>query len=366
MSRSDLSMTEAGQEGRRAFLRSLTLSLAGAGACAGLPGLLMGQEPPAAGAEAGAEAGNFQEITPELEQAVDRGLVYLAAQQQSDGSFGLERYGRHAGITALAGLAFMSHGDLPGRGPWGRQVEMALDFVLDQVQPSGLVAADASHGPMYGHGFATLFLAEIYGQTQDSRVRENLVKCVRLIIQTQNHEGGWRYQPVAREADISVTICQVMGLRAARNAGIKVPKETIDRAVEYVRRCQNPDGGFRYMLNAGNSAFPRSAAGVATLYYAGIYTDQAIDTGLGYLMQNLPGAGRDSPHYFYGQYYAVQAMYMAGGRYWRSWFPAIRQELLSKQEAGGGWEGQVGKSYGTAMALIILQMPYRYLPIFQK
>ena len=310
--------------------------------------------------------GSFVEITPELQTAVSRGLQYLAAQQQPDGSFGAERYGRHVGITALAGVAFMSQGSLPDRGIYQENVRKALDFMLDSVHENGLVSADTSHGPMYGHGFATLFLAEVYGQTHDGRVHEALIKAVRLIIGSQNSEGGWRYQPVPSEADVSVTICQVMGLRAARNAGVKVPKETIDKAVDYVRRCQNADGGFRYMLNSGNSAFPRSAAGVATLYYAGIYQDQAIDRGLAYLMTELPGGGRQTPHYEYGHYYAVQAMYMAGGRYWRTWFPAIRKELLDKQDAAGAWEGQAGKSYGTAMALIILQMPNRYLPIFQK
>jgi len=261
----------------------------------------------------------------------------------------------------------MSNGDLPGRGEYGPQVERALNFVLSNVHENGLIAADTSHGPMYGHGFATLFLAEIYGMTGDNRTREALVKAVRLIIGSQNSEGGWRYQPVPDEADVSVTICQVMALRAARNAGIKVPKETIDQAVEYVRRCQNADGGFRYMLNSGNSAFPRSAAGVVTLYYAGIYEDQAIDRGLEYLMEYTPGEGHSTPHYYYGQYYAVQAMYMAGGKYWRKWFPAIREELLRRQsDSDGHWEGQGGKAYGTAMALIILQMPNRYLPIFQK
>ncbi|MEX0742316.1 MAG: prenyltransferase/squalene oxidase repeat-containing protein, partial [Phycisphaeraceae bacterium] len=138
------------------------------------------------------------------------------------------------------------------------------------------------------------------------------------------------------------------------------------KAVEYTRRCQNADGGFRYMLSSGNSAFPRSAAGVATLYYAGIYSDDAIDRGLEYIMQHMPGEGRNTPHYFYGHYYAVQAMYMAGGRFWQQWFPAIREELLERQSADGSWDGQAGKSYGTSMALIILQMPNRYLPILQK
>lgn len=313
--------------------------------------------------------GEFQEITPDLEDAVERGLLFLARQQQDDGSFDVERFGNRVGITALAGIAFMAHGDLPGRGKYGHAVEKALRFTLDHVQENGLIAADTSHGPMYGHGFATLFLAEIYGQTNDVRTREALLKAVRLIVQCQNEEGGWRYQPVPLEADVSVTICQVMALRAARNAGVKVPKETIDRAVEYVRRCQNPDGGFRYMTNSGNSAFPRSAAGVATLYYAGIYQDEAIDRGLEYLMQHLPGGQRadNTPHYFYGHYYAVQTMFMAGGDNWKNWFKAVREELVARQnKQTGHWEGQAGHAYGTAMALIILQMPNRYLPIFQK
>src|SRR5690606_23795887 len=104
-----------------------------------------------------------------------------------------------------------------------------------------------------------------------------LLKAVRLTVNTQNDEGGWRYHPIPLDADVSVTITQVHGLRSARNAGLHVPKETIDRAVAYVKACQNPsDGGFRYMLNAGGSAYPRSAAGVATLYHAGIYEGDEI------------------------------------------------------------------------------------------
>jgi len=311
--------------------------------------------------------GSFVEITPESQNAVLRGIEYLKSQQQEDGSFGQDRYGRHVGITALAGLAFMGHGVMPGRGPDGRYVDRALQFVLNHVDPTGLIAAETSHGPMYGHGFATLFLAEVYGQSHDTRTREALVKAVRLIVGSQNKEGGWRYQPVSEDADVSVTICQVMALRAARNAGIKVPKQTIDKAVEYVKKCQNADGGFRYMMHSGSSAFPRSAAGVATLYYAGVYNDKSIDLGLQYLMSHKPGGTRGTSHYFYGHYYAVQAMFMAGGNYWREWFPAIREELIRKQDASSGaWSGQAGGTYGTSMALIILQIPNRYLPIFQK
>ncbi len=317
----------------------------------------------------GAEAVDFVEITPQMRAAVERGLAYLGSVQAADGSFGADRYGRHVGITALAALAFMADGHLPARGRYARQVDRALDFVLDNAQETGLIAApDTSHGPMYGHGFATLFLGEIYGMTGDRRCREALVKAVRLIVTTQNAEGGWRYHPVPFDADLSVTICQIMALRSARNAGISVPKQTIEHAITYVRQCQNPaDGGFRYMLSGGGSAFPRSAAGVASLYYAGVYQDDAINDGLKYLLRQRDWiTTRGGGHYFYGHYYAVQAMYLAGDDYWAGWYPAIRDELIQSQNPSGSWSSSHGEHYATAMAMLILQVPNRLLPIFQR
>jgi hypothetical protein len=317
------------------------------------------------------------EITPELDAAVQKAMVWLAERQDpADGSWSGGRFGKNVAITALACLALMADGNLPGRGPYGDEVERGLDFILANAQDTGLIASDAANGPMYGHGFAALFLGEVYGTTaggpeteRSRKLHEALVKAVRLIEQTQNEEGGWRYNPVPFDADVSVTICQVMALRSARNAGIEVSSEVIDRAVEYVRRCQNADGGFRYQADGGASAWPRSAAGVATLFYAGIYSDVAIDRGMDYLRANaLPGLARASQaHYFYGHYYAVQASYLAGGDRWAEWWPAVRGELLGSQNDDGSWEDRsVGDEYGTAMALIVLQMPKRYLPIFQK
>lgn len=312
------------------------------------------------------------EITPAQQTAVERGLERLASRQSPSGSFGGEGegFGAASGITALAAIAFMSAGNLPGRGKYGDHVERALQFILRSSQESGLLAAEAAHGVMYSHGFATLFLAEVYGMTGDEQVKEKLQRAVRLIQKTQNREGGWRYMPVPYDADISVTICQVMALRAARDAGIKVEKDVIDRAVAYVRKCQNADGGFSYMLTGGGggSAFPRSAAGVATLYYAGIYEDEAINRGLQYVRRFVPGrAGAPAAggHYYYGQYYAVQAMFLAGGEHWREWYPAIRDELIGRQDRNSGaWTGEISEEYATACALIVLQMPNRYLPVF--
>jgi hypothetical protein len=307
------------------------------------------------------------EVTVELHVAVEKGFAWLAQQQAEDGSFGnLSHYGPHVGITGLAGLAFMSDGNMPGRGRYGQVVERCVDFVIAHSSEGGLLAAETSHGPMYGHGFATLFLAEVYGMTNRPDVRETLRKAVRLIVNTQNEEGGWRYQPVRADADLSVTVCQVMALRAARNTGIYVDKGVVDAAIEYVRSSQNPDGGFRYMLTSGGSAFARSAAGVATLQYAGVYKGEAVERGLEYIRRFAPPQEQTVGHYFYGHYYAAQAMFLAGDDEWRAWWPAIRAELFEKQSPEGFWRGQAGQEYGTAMALIILQMPNRLLPIFQK
>src|SRR5687767_394114 len=287
------------------------------------------------------------EITPAQKAAVARGHERLASRQQRDGSFGQTGAGLGAtsGITALAGLAFMQAGNLPGRGKYGENVQRCVDYILGCAQESGLLASEASHGVMYSHGFATLFLAEVYGMTGDEQVKEKLQKAIRLIQKSQNPEGGWRYQPVPYDADISVTICQVMALRAARDAGIKVEKEVIDNSIKYVLRCQNPDGGFSYMASqggGGGSGFPRSAAGVAALYYAGVFEGKHIEEGLRYIKQFMPRQGttqQNEGHYFYGNYYAVQAMFLAGGDYWADWFPAIREELCDRQNENGSWEG---------------------------
>ena len=326
------------------------------------------------GQEAQPPAGEaLVEITPELDEGIARGLAFLASQQNADGSFGDGSWGRGVAVTSLAALAFMADGHMPGRGQYGPQVRRALDYVLDRSGESGLLADDQAPSPMYGHGFAALFLGEVYGmsggdEALQERLHEALVKAVRLIDRSQNDEGGWRYNPVPNDADVSVTICQVMALRSARNAGIEVSSEVIDAAVEYVKLCQNPDGGFRYQARQGTSAWPRSAAGVATLFYAGEFRDEAIRPGVEYLLREaLPGGGLRRGYFYYGHYYAVQAMFLAGGEAWGLWWPAARRELLDLQDAQGAWPDRtVGTAYGTAMALIVLQMPKRYLPIYQK
>ena len=329
----------------------------------------LGQEAGPVGRAAQDDPLRGTEITPAQQAAVEKALAYLAARQQADGNFGGGGGGAGSAVTSLSAIAMMSAGNLPGRGKYGDNVSRAVDAVIAGAQPNGLLSDGNSGGTMYAHGFAALFLGEVYGMTGDERVKEPLTRAIRLIQKVQNPEGGWRYTPAPLDADISVTICQVMALRAARDAGIKVEKEVIDKAVAYVKSLQNDDGGFNYMASSGNnSLFPRSAAGVATLYYAGESGGKAIDAGLTYIERFRPnrngGADGAGGHYFYGHYYAAQAMFLAGGEHWAAWYPAVRDELIARQGPDGSWTGEVSSEYCTAMALIVLQMPNRYLPVF--
>lgn len=223
---------------------------------------------------------------------------------------------------------------------------------------------------MYGHGFATLFLCEVHGMVERPELRDTIARAIELIVLSQNREGGWRYEPRPNDADVSVTVCQVMALRAARNAGFAVPRETIDRSTAFVKKCQNADGGFRYMLTQGppDSGFARSAGGVVALYNAGLYDGPEIESGLGYLAKHAAEGGivETEAYYFYGHYYAAQAMWHAGGERWRNWFPAIRDQLVASQRDDGSWIDPVSPEYATAMACIVLQTPNNFLPILQR
>jgi hypothetical protein len=313
-------------------------------------------------------------VTPAAQRAIDRGLAFLARRQNTDGTFGSGNYRGNVGVVGLCGMAMMAGGSTPGRGPLGQQVALALDFELASVQASGVIVSNLfpSDRPMYGHGFATLFMAECYGMSQRPEIREKLGRAVKLIVDKQNQAGGWRYYPERAGADISVTVCQVMALRAARNAGIHVPRETIAAARAYITNCQNPDGGFMYRLDApAGSDFARSAAAVVGLYSLGVYEGPEVTKGINYMMTFLPQPDtvRQEQYYFYGQYYAVLAAWQARGDVWKQWYPAIREELIARQRDDGSWMDQnnpISAEYSAAMACLVLQVPNNYLPIFQR
>lgn len=308
-------------------------------------------------------------MTRETHEAVDAGLRYLAGRQvdrgADKGAFGNGGYQGSVGICGLAGLAFLSEGSTPDVGRFGKSVDGCCDFVLRHVSPSGYIArTENAVGNMYGHGFALLFLTQVYGMTRRKDLADKLRTAVKLTISAQNAEGGWRYQPRPVDADLSVSVCQVMALRAARDAGITVPDAVRDKCIEYVKKSQNDDGGFRYTLNGGHTTFALTAAGLVSLFSAGIYDGPHIEKGLKYLTRNRMRA--EGHYFFYGHYYAVQAMWHAGGEWWNDWYPRVRDMLLKRQQSNGSWTSPYSNEFGTAMACIILQMPNDRLPIFAR
>jgi hypothetical protein len=374
---------------RRDVLRATAVGAAGVGL-----NWVGSAQPPMPGPGGAARSDTGAEfITADTQAAIDRGLAHIAQGQMNDGSFtDPNRTGTAAGITGLCGLALMGAGHQPGRGKYAKNVSRAVDYVTGLGAGANKPGFLATDGPfnrggsqpsaMYSHGFASLFLAEVCGMMPEEKrqkaVRGTLEQATRFAVEAQNNEGGWRYEPKAAFADVSVTVAFMMALRAARNAGVYVAKSVIRKGSKYIRDCQMPDGGFSYFRGQGFSAFARTAAAIVGLYSASVPEDEdvnakSVDRGLRYLQQFVPGRQfnqREIPpqHYYYGQYYAALAMWTAGGDYWRTWFPAVRDELLSRARAGGGtWTDQYhGTAYATAMSLIVLQLPNNYLPILQK
>lgn len=308
-------------------------------------------------------------LTPEVKKAIDRGLRYLAGRQvtlgSNRGAFGSGGYPGSVGICGLGGLAFMSAGSTPDIGKYGKNVADAADFIARNTQKSGYIARGVNGiGNMYGHGFAMLCLSQAYGMSGKRELGEKLKLAINCTIAAQNDQGGWRYRPVKSDADLSVTVCQVMALRGARDAGINVPDKVRDKTIEYVKKSQAGDGSFRYTMGGGHTTFPLTAAGLVSLFSAGIYEGKEIDRGLEYLKRNRNSSSNH--YYFYGHYYAVQAMWHAGGDWWNEWYPWIRDILVKKQTKNGSWSSSYGGEFATAMATIILQMPNDMLPIFAR
>jgi hypothetical protein len=308
--------------------------------------------------------------TPASEAAVQKALEFLKARQLEDGHWNSGAYTADAAIVGLCTLAYLSAGHQPGRGKYGDMLNKSVDWLSDTVQRSGVVNRSGSAGPpMYGHGFATLCLGELYGMTKRTDFRPKVEGALQLIVQTQNSEGGWRYQPTVGDADISVTTCQFMAMRAAHNGGIKVPEETVKKAIGYIKKCSNnPDGGFSYQAGTRGSGPARTGAGCTCLYLAGEGKSKECQEGMRYLLEHPIDSYEWAykQHYSYALYYCTQAFYQHGGKEWKAWFVNIRERLIASQAADGSWKDSPGQEYATAMGILALQVPAALLPIYQK
>ncbi len=313
------------------------------------------------------------EITTESRLATKLGFEYLLRRRRVSGDFDSEF---PVAVNALVGIAFLAGGVTEKSGPpsYTEALRHCTAALLARQDESGYFNDGRSQ--MYGHGFATLYIAELYGTSGDgqTRLQDALRRAIRVIERSQGQDGGWDYEPLGHQrtgaSDTSITVCQTMALRAARNLGIVVDTSVVNAARRYIQRAQNPDGGFRYRAMGGtfrqeSSEFPRSAAGVCILYSLGDYSSEAIRRGFEYLREN---AWKINLFPYYAQYYCAQAMFQAGGRYWRDYYPRVRDLLIRRQRPDGSWQASARENdvQVTAMALIILQLPQRLLPIFER
>ncbi|MBS3820770.1 MAG: terpene cyclase/mutase family protein [Phycisphaerae bacterium] len=308
------------------------------------------------------------ELTERTEKAIDRGLKFLASIQNDDGSWSRKDGEYSVANTALALMAFMVQAQFPGEGDYGDKLDKGLDYLIRESKAS----ADGYLGTnMYAHGLATLALSEVWGMCsveKDDDVLRALKRAVEVIRRAQTLQGGWRYNPRPTEDDVSVTVTQVVALASARQAGIVVPDTTIDKAIDYITSCWHKEsGGFRYMPHRTNPKFPRSAGAVYALQLSGRRDAEQVAAGLRYLREQPEEVFRRSDWYYYGHYYAIQAMVQAGDDAYRAWYPKIRNALLAKQKDDGAWQGgEGGRPQSTAMAIIVLGTPYRYIPVYQR
>ena len=313
-----------------------------------------------------------------VNKAVDRGLEYLAKSQKDDGFFA-GSYGRTTALPALVGMAFLSKGYTPGLGPYGDQINKCIDTVLASERiksnkPSGYIVR-SHEGKMYAHCIATLFLSEVSGMVDPERqkkIDELLPRALALIIKAQavkkgeQFQGGWRYDPTSRDADLSLTGWAVMALRSSKLNGAEVPDDTIEKAVEFILRCKprntNGEKGFGYQPSHGGKA-AMTGVGILCLSLCGQYDHPSIKLGGDYLLGQKLNRRWGGSHFFYQNYYCTQAMFQLGGKYWETWASQFYELSLKHQrEKDGSW----GDPYSTSMTVLALTVSYRQLPVYQR
>ncbi len=324
-----------------------------------------------------------------VDDALARGVSYILTQQEDNGTIANKGRRNETAMTSLAVLAMASCGHQPGDpSPEGVAMRKALGYVLqpDVQQPDGYFG-EKDNSRMYGHGITTLMLAEMLGMGVDARqdelLREKVRKAIDLILRAQkvakneNARGGWRYLPSDTSSDMSVTVWQVMALRAARNAGMDVPKEAIDAAIQYIKLLYDPEterrgrgqaGGFGYQTRGHEIS--TTAEGLLALQVCGDYeSPEAIGAGERLLRE---GIRSDERWFYYTTYYYAQGMYQRGGKYAEVGKTRVAEVLLPLQSREGYWENgggdgrEAGKVYATSMAILSLAVKNHFLPIYQR
>lgn len=322
--------------------------------------------------------------TKESEEAVARGLAWLAARQGPGGSwaFAGPALGADAGTatseaaaTGIALLPFLGAGNTHQSGKHKETVSRALRWLMDKQQPDGTWPAPNDPRPMYGHGMASIALVEAYGMTQDPSLRGPAQRALEYIVKAQHEAtGGWRYKP-NMPADTSVVGWQLMALKSSEMAGLPVPARTLEGVKRWLASVEanRPTGGlFGYQSASPTPAM--TAQGLLCLQYLGMRRDDPrMKAGTDYLLKNMPRPDGDTSYYWY---HANQVMYHMQGEHWKAWNPRLRDLLVRAQvkdgALAGSWrptderERPGGRLYATALRLLMLEVYYRHLPLYQQ
>jgi len=323
-------------------------------------------------------------VPRDVREMYDRGLQFLATTQTPEGTWNDSQQG--AAITGLAVMSFLASGEDPNFGLYSSHVKKALHSIISGQDPGTGYLGNS----MYHHGFGMLALAESYGavddrnlwsdddKTQrDSQGQPNRRRSIGLALelavrcavtsQKKNTFGGWRYTPDSTDADTSVSGAVLVGLLAARNAGIEVPDECIDKAISFYQSMTSPSGQVAY--TGGLGGFDESIAriSIGCLVYSLAHRKdlpQSKST-LAYLTQRLEQpSGGSYPEYT--RYYEAQALFQGDVDAWEKWNRLLVRELKQNQQTDGGFNSQFGRSIGTSMALLSLALNYRFLPIYER
>jgi len=278
-----------------------------------------------------AEQSGAPELTEKTTEAINRGFEFLLSIQQSNGSWRSDISGMHAQAvpeadTALVLLAFMVKGYFPGYDKYGDALDRGKKYLLDMAKksPDGYLGHS-----MYEHGLATLAFSEMLGMTKskddDDDILAALEAAVKVILRAQDPRGSWTYVPVPNNGDTSITIIQLVALASARQAGILVPDETIDRGVAYLKTCQHPEtGAFSYTPGNSNTSIPCSAAAAYVLHLCGQRDTDMLEAGMNYVKTLPDDIFKTKNYYYYMHYYGMQAMVQDSDAAYAMWYPKVR------------------------------------------
>ena len=312
------------------------------------------------------------------ENAVEAGLRWLAAVQEPDGSWDGEKFGGLSGyepaLTGLSLMAFLGAGYTQRAGIHATVVKKGIDYLISQQGSDGSITRY-----MYNHGIATLALCEAYGMTREERLKGPAQKGLEFIVEARKPGEGWRYWPQPDISDLSVTGWQLMALKSGILAGLEVPMTPIDDAMKWIETLSSQAGLVGY-TNRDNPTMAMTAVGVLCRQLFGYSRySPLVERPVRRIRANLPiwrrERGAETPVNFYYWYYATLALFNYGGEEWRGWNAKMRDILVDNQVASGAYDGSWepvgewcksgGRIYASALAVMTLEVYYRYLPIYE-